>query len=58
MTGCYVSNQIADYCDMPDEECCTECHSEMTISLEGGYDVLICDNEECGHKVWADGQEY
>ena len=53
-----IENQIAINCNEPDEEYCSECESEMTISSEGGYDVLICDNKECGHKVWADGDEY
>lgn len=53
---CYVSNQIADYCNEPEAEECTECASSVTASMEGGYEILICDN--CGHKVWADGDEY
>jgi len=30
MTGCYVSNQIADYCNEPDEEYCPDCESPVT----------------------------
>ncbi|MCP4987612.1 MAG: hypothetical protein GY928_16600 [Colwellia sp.] len=56
MSNCYISNQIADYCNEPEADECPECGAEMTISQEGGYEVLCCD--KCDYKVWADGQEY
>ena len=58
MTRCYISEQIAAHCNEPDTESCERCDGTITISIEGGYDVLICDDEDCGHKVWADGDEY
>lgn len=50
-----IENQIAINAD-EQEVYCSECEGEMTLSIEGGYDILICDN--CSHKVWADGDEY
>lgn len=57
MSNCHVSNQVAKQCN-EDEAECSVCSSPMTSSLEGGYEILICDSAECGHKVWADGDEY
>ena len=53
---CYISNQIAEYCNEPEATECLECGSSMTISQEGGYEVLCCD--ECDYKIWTDGDEY
>lgn len=52
---CGISDQIAKHCD-EFEFICSECEGEMTMSDEGGYEILICN--ECQHKVWADGDEY
>lgn len=54
--NCPVSNQIAELANTGEEAECEKCQSEMTVSVEGCYGILICD--ECGHKVWADGDEY
>ena len=52
-----IENQIADYCN-EEEAACLVCNESMTLSSEGGYDILICDNADCDYKVWADGDEY
>ena len=49
MTGCYVSNQIADYCNEPDEEYCPECESQVTEQYFCGNTWLECDNQQCGY---------
>jgi len=54
--NCGISNQIAEHCNEPEGDECTKCGSSVTMSDEGGFDILICDNNECGHK--ADGDEY
>ncbi len=53
---CKVANDIAEHANQADEAECEKCQSSMTISQEGGYEVLCCD--KCEHKVWADGDEY
>ncbi len=58
MSNCTVSKQIAEHCNSAEETECEICKSAMTSSMEGGYEILICDDKECGHKVWADGDEY
>ena len=52
-----IENQIADHCN-EDESTCSVCNESMTLSSEGGYDILICDSSVCDYKVWADGDEY
>ena len=56
--NCGISNQIAEHCNEPEGDECEECGSSVTMSMEGGFDILICDDKDCNHKVWADGQEY
>ncbi len=56
--NCGISNQIAEHCNEPDTDECEVCGASVTMSDEGGFDILICDDKDCNHKVWADGDEY
>ena len=56
MSDCYVSDQIANYCNQEDPFECSECASSMTLHIKNGYALLACDR--CEHKIWADGDEY
>jgi len=46
MTRCYVSEQIADHCNEPEEIYCPECDGTMTSDDDAD---LVCDDIECGH---------
>ena len=48
MTRCYVSEQIAEYCNQPEEAECP-CGSSMTYDNDGD---LQCD--ECEHVIIDD----
>lgn len=56
MSDCHIANQISQHCNSPEEAECEVCLSSMTEVAERGHGLLICDS--CGHKVWADGDEY
>ena len=53
MSNCYISNQIAEYCDQ-DEGCCPECGCTLTEKYVVGAHWLECDNEQCGHTIDLD----
>jgi len=58
MSRCHVSEEIAKHCNEPREDECQVCGFSVDSSMEGGYEILICADDKCGHKVWADGDEY
>ena len=48
MTRCYVSEQIADYCNNDDEMFCPECKANMYIQED---DSTVVECESCGHVI-------
>ena len=53
MSRCYVSEQIASYCNQPEEPECPLCYSSM--SDESGD--LVCEDELCGHVIYAPDED-
>ncbi len=53
MTRCYVSEQIANHCNQPEEAECPECGSSMTYDNDGD---LACD--ECEHVIIIDDADF
>lgn len=51
MEYCHVSNQIAEHCNVVEVNC-PECGAEMTEERDGIDTVLICDNDECEHRIY------
>ena len=51
MTRCYVSEQIAAYCDEPEQTECPRCGSSM-IEEDGD---LVCEDQ---FKEWCDYVQY
>lgn len=53
---CHIEQQIADYCNEPEEAECSECYSVMDLTKKNGYELLVCP--ECDFKMWLNGDEY
>ena len=55
MDRCYISEQIADYCNQPEPLECPVCGEGMTQD-EYGCDYF-CDDEECSGVIYAPDED-
>ena len=53
MGRCYVSEQIAAYCNQPEEPECPLCYSSMSQDDRD----LVCEDELCGHVIYAPDED-
>jgi ribosomal protein S27AE len=53
MTRCVISEQIAEYCNQPEEIECPGCGSSMAYDNDGD---LQCD--KCDHEIIMDDADY
>jgi len=53
--SCYISNQIADYCNQPEELFCPECGGEMSHDKDGD---LLCDDIECTGMIILNSDDF